>query len=262
MMDNKAKVYASGDAVVEALADRSINAFSATVSVAGATVGAAVNANIVIAGAAMNEDAHKVIALDGGDNDTTPIQTFIDNAFGDKYTKKYIESEKPDTDLSETYKSDGTSAGSDANLGKNDKGEYDGSNYSKDLAANDGEASSKGLSSDQAAKNIDGNVEELICTGQRLTECYLVNCPNLSRLDVSNNQLAKMRLCQSMPRLRDIDIRTNILPIETIGKMLLSLCQLSPENLFDTAPQILTDSNITGELSWQAKQKGWIIKNV
>ena len=161
MMDNKAKVYASGDAVVEALADRSINAFSATVSVAGATVGAAVNANIVIAGAAMNEDAHKVIALDGGDNDTTPIQTFIDNAFGDKYTKKYIESEKPDTDLSETYKSDGTSAGSDANLGKNDKGEYDGSNYSKDLAANDGEASSKGLSSDQAAKNIDGNVEEL-----------------------------------------------------------------------------------------------------
>jgi hypothetical protein len=109
---------------------------------------------------------------------------------------------------------------------------------------------------------IFGNVEELICTGQRLTECYLVNCPNLSRLDVSNNQLAKMRLCQSMPKLRDIDIRTNILPIETIGKMLLSLCQLSPENLFDTAPQILTDSNITGELSWQAKQKGWIIKNV
>lgn len=109
---------------------------------------------------------------------------------------------------------------------------------------------------------IFGNVEELICTGQRLTECYLVNCPNLLRLDVSNNQLAKMRLCQSMPKLRDIDIRTNILPIETIGKMLLSLCQLSPENLFDTAPQILTDSNITGELSWQAKQKGWIIKNV
>lgn len=71
-----------------------------------------------------------------------------------------------------------------------------------------------------------------------------------------------MRLCQSMPKLRDIDIRTKILPIETIGKMLLSLCQLSPENLFDPAPQILTDSNITGELSWQVKQKGWIIKNV
>ncbi len=62
---------------------------------------------------------------------------------------------------------------------------------------------------------IFGNVEELVCTGQRLTECYLVNCPNLSRLDVSNNQLAKMRLCQSMPDLR-----------------------------------------------WQAKQIGWIIKNV
>ena len=160
-MDSKAKVYASGDAVVEALADRSINAFSATVSVAGATVGAAVNANIVIAGAAMNDDAHKVVALDGGSNDTTPIQTFIDNAFSDKNTKAYIESEKPDTDLSETYKSDGTSAGSDMNLGKNDKGEYDGSNYSKDLAAKEGETESKNRSSEEAAKNIDSNVETL-----------------------------------------------------------------------------------------------------
>lgn len=109
---------------------------------------------------------------------------------------------------------------------------------------------------------IFGNVEELICTSQRLTECYLVNCPNLSRLDVSNNQLAKMRLCQSMPKLRNIDIHTNCLPIESIGKMLQFLCNLSIENLFDTDPQILTDASITGDLRWQAKQIGWIIKNV
>ena len=109
---------------------------------------------------------------------------------------------------------------------------------------------------------IFGNVEELICTGQRLTECYLVNCPYLSHLDVSNNQLAKMRLCQSMPKLRNIDIYTNCLPIEAIGKMLQSLCNLSIENLFDTDPQILTDASITGDLRWQAKQIGWTIKNV
>lgn len=109
---------------------------------------------------------------------------------------------------------------------------------------------------------IFGNVEELVCTGQRLTECYLVNCPNLSRLDVSNNQLAKMRLCQSMPKLRVIDLHTNCLPIDTVGKMLQSLCNLSIENLFDTEPQILTDASITGDLRWQAKQIGWIIKNV
>ena len=109
---------------------------------------------------------------------------------------------------------------------------------------------------------IFGNVEELICTGQRLTECYLVNCPNLSRLDVSNNQLVKMRLCQSMPKLRVIDLHTNCLPIDAVGKMLQSLCNLSIENLFDTEPQILTDASITGDLRWQAKQIGWIIKNV
>ena len=109
---------------------------------------------------------------------------------------------------------------------------------------------------------IFGNIEELICTGQRLTECYLVNCPNLSRLNVSNNQLAKMRLCQSMPKLRTIDLHTNCLPIESIGKMLQFLCNLSIENLFDTDPQILTDASITGDLRWQAKQIGWIIKNV
>lgn len=107
-----------------------------------------------------------------------------------------------------------------------------------------------------------GNVEELVCNSQRLTECYLVNCPNLSRLDVSNNQLSKMRLCQSMPKLRSIDIHANCLPIESIGKMLQSLCNLSIENLFDTEPQILTDTSITGDLRWQAKQIGWIIKNV
>jgi hypothetical protein len=60
-MDSKAKVYASGDAVVEALADRSINAFSAGISVAFGTVGAAVNANIVIAGAAMNKLGRAVL---------------------------------------------------------------------------------------------------------------------------------------------------------------------------------------------------------
>ena len=109
---------------------------------------------------------------------------------------------------------------------------------------------------------IFGNVEELVCTGQRLTECYLVNCPNLSCLDVSNNQLAKMRLCQSMPKLRVIDLHTNCLPIDAVGKMLQSLCNLSLENLFDTEPQILTDASITGNLRWQAKQIGWIIKNV
>ena len=109
---------------------------------------------------------------------------------------------------------------------------------------------------------IFGNVEELVCTGQRLTECYLVNCPNLSRLDVSNNQLVKMRLCQSMPKLRVIDLHTNCLPIDAVGKMLQSLCNLSLENLFDTEPQILTDASITGDLRWQAKQIGWIIKNV
>ena len=109
---------------------------------------------------------------------------------------------------------------------------------------------------------IFGNVEELVCIGQRLTECYLVNCPNLSRLDVSNNQLAKMRLCQSMPKLRVIDLHTNCLPIDAVGKMLQSLCNLSIENLFDTEPQILTDASITGDLRWQAKQIGWIIKNI
>ena len=109
---------------------------------------------------------------------------------------------------------------------------------------------------------IFGNVEELVCTGQRLTECYLVNCPNLSRLDVSNNQLVKMRLCQSMPKLRVIDLHTNCLPIDAVGKMLQSLCNLSIENLFDTEPHILTDASITGDLRWQAKQIGWIIKNV
>lgn len=109
---------------------------------------------------------------------------------------------------------------------------------------------------------IFGNVEELVCTGQRLTECYLVNCPNLSRLDVSNNQLVKMRLCQSMPKLRVIDLHTNCLPIDAVGKMLQSLCNLSIENLFDTEPQIFTDASITGDLRWQAKQIGWIIKNV
>jgi hypothetical protein len=44
--------------------------------------------------------------------------------------------------------------------------------------------------------------------------------------------------------------------------MLQSLCNLSIENLFDTEPQIHTDASITGDLRWQAKQIGWIIKNV
>lgn len=109
---------------------------------------------------------------------------------------------------------------------------------------------------------IFGNVEELICTEQRLTECYLANCPNLSSLDISNNQLKQLRLCQTMPKLRNINLATNSLQSESFTKMLPHLCRFEQEGLFDTEPEILTNSEISGDIRWQAKQIGWIIKNV
>lgn len=109
---------------------------------------------------------------------------------------------------------------------------------------------------------IFGNVEELICAGQRLTECYLVNCPSLSSLNISNNLLKQLRLCQTMPKLKNIDMFVNALQQESITKMLPHLCQFEKEGLFDTEPEILTDTEISGDIRWQAKQIGWIIKNV
>lgn len=109
---------------------------------------------------------------------------------------------------------------------------------------------------------IYGNVEELQCTGQRLTECYLVYCPHLSTLDLHDNQLRLVKLCQSMPKLRDINLAANCLQPESLPKMLQHLCQQDQEGLFDTEPKIITDADITGDIRWQAKQIGWIIKNV
>lgn len=109
---------------------------------------------------------------------------------------------------------------------------------------------------------IFGNVEELQCTGQRLSECYLVNCPHLSNLDLRVNQLKHVRLCQKMPKLRNINLATNCLQPECLPKMLPHLCQLEQDGLFDTDPEIITDAQITGDIRWQAKQIGWIIKNV
>lgn len=109
---------------------------------------------------------------------------------------------------------------------------------------------------------IFGKVDELICTGQRLTECYLLNCPDLTSLDVSNNQLKLVRICQTMPKLKTINLCTNALQPDSLTKMLPHLCQQNQEGLFDTDPEITTDAEVTGDIHWQAKQKGWIIKNV
>ena len=109
---------------------------------------------------------------------------------------------------------------------------------------------------------IFGKVDELICTNQRLTECYLLNCPELTSLDVSNNQLKLVKVCQTMPKLKTINLRTNTLQPESLTKMLPHLCQHGQEGLFDTEPEISTDAEITGDIRWQAKQIGWIIKNV
>lgn len=109
---------------------------------------------------------------------------------------------------------------------------------------------------------IFGKVDELICTGQRLTECYLLNCPELSSINISDNQLKQVRICQTMPKLRNINLATNCLQPESLTKMLPHLRQWEQEDLFDTQPEIITDSAITGDIRWQAKQIGWIIKNV
>lgn len=109
---------------------------------------------------------------------------------------------------------------------------------------------------------IFGKVDELICSGQRLTECYLLNCPELTSLDVSNNQLKMVKVFQTMPKLKTINLRTNTLQPESLTKMLPHLCQQNQEGLFDTDPEITTDAEITGDIRWQAKQIGWIIKNV
>ena len=108
---------------------------------------------------------------------------------------------------------------------------------------------------------IFGKVDEVICTGQRLTECYLLNCPDLTSLDVSNNQLKLVRICQTMPKLRNINLATNCLQPDSLTKMLPHLCQQDQEGLFDTDPKISTDAEVTGDIRWQAKQIGWIIKN-
>ena len=109
---------------------------------------------------------------------------------------------------------------------------------------------------------IYGNIEGLTCVGQRLTECYLLNCPDLSFLDVSNNQLKQIRLCQSMPKLKNIHLQSNCLQPESLTKLLPHLCQFKQEELFEIEPEITTDIAIPGDIRWQAKQIGWIIKNV
>jgi len=109
---------------------------------------------------------------------------------------------------------------------------------------------------------IYGNVEGLICARQRLTECYLLNCPDLSLLDVSNNQLKHVRFCQNMPKLKHIHLQSNSLQSESLTKLLPNLCQFEQDELFKIEPEITTDMVIPGDTRWQAKQIGWIIKNV
>ena len=103
-----------------------------------------------------------------------------------------------------------------------------------------------------------GNVEQLFCSGCKLTECYIKNCQNLNTLDLNDNKIKHFEI-HSTCNLKNINLANNPVDIMDIKKMISQLRGFCKKDLFDEAPIIYLTTDITDDIRVKLKQMDWRI---
>lgn len=105
---------------------------------------------------------------------------------------------------------------------------------------------------------IFGDVEQLVCFGCKLTECYIKNCQYLSNIDLNDNRIKHFEI-HSTFNLKNINLANNPIDIMDIKKMLSQLRGFCKKDLFDEAPIIYLTTDITDDIRVKLKQLDWRI---
>ena len=105
---------------------------------------------------------------------------------------------------------------------------------------------------------IYGDMESLTCTNQKLTECYLLRCPRLTAIDLSQNKLPAIDVRSEVPLLLSIRLRDNPCTADALRAMVNQLPIYEPNLLF--LPTITLGSSPFENIHWLAHQRGWTIE--
>ena len=105
---------------------------------------------------------------------------------------------------------------------------------------------------------IFGEVEQLVCFGCKLTECYIKNCQYLSNIDLNDNKIKHFEI-HSTFNLKNINLANNPIDIMDVKKILSQLRGFCKKDLFDEAPIIYLTTDITDDIRVKLKQLDWRI---
>ncbi|MBR5035012.1 MAG: hypothetical protein IKX71_06870 [Bacteroidales bacterium] len=106
---------------------------------------------------------------------------------------------------------------------------------------------------------IFGECKSFICSGQNLTECYLLNIQRTEHISLELNRLKQVFVSDVNPNIKSINIGGNPINSDWLLHLFSKLPQFHRHDLFDNPPQIIIPADVPGDWDILAKRKGWKI---
>ena len=106
---------------------------------------------------------------------------------------------------------------------------------------------------------IFGACKDYICSGQNLTECFLLNIQRTEHISLESNRLKQVFVSDVNPNIKSINIGGNPIDADWLPSLFSKLPLFQRYNLFDNPPQIIIPADVPGDWDILAKRKGWKI---
>ncbi|MCQ2078036.1 MAG: hypothetical protein MJZ20_13600 [Bacteroidaceae bacterium] len=100
-----------------------------------------------------------------------------------------------------------------------------------------------------------GNIESFSCIDKKLTECYIVSCPQLQTMNLSQNKLKLVDIRGELPLLQILNLSQNTMEEELVKRIIEQLPILIPDSLFK--PSLKLDAAQPSHIQWIVQQRGW-----
>lgn len=108
---------------------------------------------------------------------------------------------------------------------------------------------------------IFGDLLSVDFCGQRVTECYFLQCQHLESIRLSNNRIKKMEFLDSTTRLKRVDLTGALIDVQIIIQMLSHVQPYTKQDLFDEVPVLHISLDSPKEVYSMAKPIGWRVIN-
>lgn len=108
---------------------------------------------------------------------------------------------------------------------------------------------------------IFGGIISIDLCGQRVTECYFLQCQHLESICLSYNRIKRMEFHDSTTKLKNVDLTGAHIDVQVIIQMLSQVQPYTKQDLFDEAPILHISLDSPKEVYSTAKLKRWRVIN-